>query len=162
MRNFNNLLSLMVILLLLTSCENVDVNSLNDGLIDEAERAIMDECSSNHLTLKSDIENNLIGEWELIGHGNSTALDESEPKIYLTISNDEIVIEYEDEDENWTDTVSWVVEEVNTSAGQFFRLETTPYHFEILISNFCENYMYLEVASVRVESTKMYLYEKVN
>lgn len=161
MKNLYNIISLITLIVLFASCENIEIDSLNDGLIDDAERAIMDECSSNHLTSKSDIENSLIGEWELIGHGNSTAIDEIEPNIYLTISSENLIIEYQSAIENWTDTVTWEIEETNTPAGQFFRLETTPYHFEILISNFCENYMYLEVASVRVESTKMYLYEKV-
>ena len=34
-----------------------------DGLIDETERSIMDDCLTNRITVKEDIEANLIGEW---------------------------------------------------------------------------------------------------
>lgn len=47
--------------------EQIDDNM--DGLIDENERIIMSECLETPLKSKNSIENNLIGDWKLIGHG---------------------------------------------------------------------------------------------
>ena len=167
MSNLKYLASFIFILISLISCIESDNNNdlelnNNDGIIDEAERAIITECSENRFTSKSEIENNLIGEWELIGHGNSIFQDEREPRIELTISNDDLIIEYQDEHIDWIDTITWEVEEHNTATGQYFSLETEPEISQLTIYNFCENYMYLEISPIVADPAMMYLYQKVN
>ena len=46
------------------------LKSSDDGDITEDERALMTECDQNSLISQAEIENNLIGEWELVGFGH--------------------------------------------------------------------------------------------
>ncbi len=130
-----------------------------DGLIDDTERMIMNECMGNSLPSKSGIESNLIGEWELTGHGEGWLPTISQPCGYIIISEDELIFEFKNE---YTDTISthlWEIEEVNWSGGQYFRLNVIPEDVEgLFINQFCENYMYGDGTP---SDGNMYLYRKV-
>lgn len=150
---------LIAILSFLASCE--EENLSQDGLIDNEEMELMEACSDNLFTSKSEVEEHLIGTWNLIGYGNSADADRPHPSIHLTINETDLTIDYSDEDEEWTETVSWEIEETSTPAGQFFSLKTTPVQYMVKIQHFCKNYMYGIIASVRVDQELMFLYEKV-
>ena len=165
---------LVLIITLLMSCnenedEGIVINSHNcifmqnddttDGLIDDTERMIMNECMENSLSSKSGIVSNLIGEWELTGHGEGWVPNISQPCGYIIISEDELTFEFKNE---YTDTISthlWEIEEVNLSVGQYFRLNVIPEFVEgLFINRFCENYMYGDGTP---SDGNMYLYTKV-
>jgi len=40
-----------------------------DGLIDETERQIMQDCASNQITDRETLKSNLIGTWDIVGYG---------------------------------------------------------------------------------------------
>ncbi len=129
-----------------------------DGAIDEEERGIMDECMRQSLTSREDIERNLIGEWELIGHGEGWVTSTPEPCGYLIFSEDQLILEIES---IYRDTVSsheWTIEEVGNNLGSRFHLRIEPYAHELGITTFCESYMYGNFTPV---DGNMYLYEKV-
>ena len=173
MKNLNFTLILVVALTLFMSCDKedtfVDPGSHScvfeqndedmDGLIDATERSIMDQCSENAFTSKSEIEDNLIGEWELIGHGEGWIPTKSQPCAYVTITADELTFEYESAGTDTTTMHSWEIEEVNGSGGTFFRLNTFPEYVEgLLITQFCLTYMY---GNAMPSDGNMYLYQKV-
>ena len=133
-----------------------------DGLIDDNERAIMNECRENAFTSKVEIENNLIGEWELIGHGEGWVPRISQPCGYLTISMDELVFEFTNA---WIDTItthSWTIKETESvNDSKIFNLETTPKTTFILpINEFCPEYMFGNITTII--DGNLYLYKKVN
>ena len=150
-----NLIILISILLFFISCER------EDGLIDNKETKLMEECSENPFLSKSELEENLIGEWKLVGHGNSVFEDEPQPDINLIISNTEIIFDFSDEDETFVDSISWEIDEINSPAGQSFRLKTTPARSELTLYQFCEGYMYGKTSSINSTTARMYLYKKV-
>lgn len=166
---------LLLFMMVLISCnknedEEINENSYDcifeqndndmDGMIDESERMIMNECMENSLSSKNSIENNLIGEWELIGHGEGWIPSKSQPCGYIIISEDELTFEFRDNNTNIVSTHQWEVEEVNWNGSQNFRLNILPESVEGLsIGQFCENYIYGDATP---RDGNMYLYKKVD
>ena len=148
----------ILVLVFFISCGKEDIN--NDGLIDDAERKIMMECSENLLESKSEIESNLIGKWTLIGHGTPIFQNVSQPIINLTISDINLIIEFKSENVEMIDTLFWEIEELNSSGSQSFNLNTTPKNTALIIHQFCEKYMYGETSPIN-DGGNMYLYERV-
>jgi len=137
--------------------EQIDENM--DGLIDETEKATMNECKQNSLTSKSKIQNNLIGEWELVGHGEGWLPAFSQPCGYLTISKEELIFEFKNADTDRVTTHDWEIEEINSNEGQQFRLNIMPKYVEgLFITQFCSNFMY---GNAMPSDGNMYLYEKM-
>lgn len=131
-----------------------------DGLIDDTEKMIMDECMENSLSSKSKIENNLIGEWELVGHGEGWFPSISQPCGYIIISEDDLTFEFRNENNDIASTYQWEIEEVSSSGGIFFKLEILPEPPEgLIISRFCDNYMFSDATP---RDGNMYLYKKVD
>jgi len=119
--------------------EQIDDNV--DGFIDETERATMNECSSNLLTSKSEIERNLIGEWKLVGHAEG----------WLPI------FEFKNAETDTVTTHSWEIEAINSTGD--FRLNILPEYVEgLFVTQFCTNFMYGDATP---SDGNMYLYEKV-
>lgn len=140
-------------------CVFVQNDEDRDGLIDDTERALLTECSENLLTSKTDIEKNLLGEWELIGHGEGWFPTPSQPCGHLTISPDQLIWKWQTIDLDTVATFSWEIEEFTQGSTKHFRLMTTPSQGEgLFMSQFCQNYMYDDATPV---DGNMYLYEKV-
>ena len=176
MKNLNFTLLFIAALTILSSCKNdlptegpIDpiINDCSfeqndedmDGLIDATERSIMEQCANNALLTKSEIEDNLIGEWELIGHGEGWVSKISQPCGHLTITADDLTLEFENA---FVDTVtmhSWEIEELNWGTSSFYSLKASPDNAPGLsISQFCSTYMYGDGTP---RDGNMYLYEKV-
>jgi len=131
-----------------------------DGLIDDAERMIMNACMENLLLTKSSIENNLIGEWELIGHGEGWTPNKSQPCGYIIISQDELTFEFKNEHIDVVSTHQWDIEEINSNEELFFKFNILPEIPDgLFISRFCKDYMYGDATP---RDGNMYLYKKVD
>ena len=127
MKFSNAIFSFFIIILILSACskKNTSPRSSNncefvqnaadmDGLIDENERNLMDECRMNAFTTKGEIENNLIGEWELIGHGEGWIPSISQPCAYLTFTEEELTFEFQNNNIDTTYQLTWEVETLDT------------------------------------------------
>ena len=139
-----------------TDCSFVQNDEDMDGLIDEAERAIMEDCFTNRFTSKSEIEANLIGEWQLVGHGEGWIPTVSQPCGYIIISEDELIFDFETGYYDSTTVHTW---ELVAQQNNFFGLEVTPIiGAQFYMNIFCENYMYSDATP---SDGNMYLYQKV-
>lgn len=128
-----------------------------DGLINDVERALLDDCRNNEFTSKSEIEANLIGEWELIGHGEGWIPRVSQPCSYITITAEELIFQFES---GYLDTLTTHTWEIATHNSDNFSLEFTPNdNAGIFINVFCEDYMYGDATPL---DGNMHLYQKVN
>ena len=140
-------------------CEFVQIDSDMDGWIDDTERSIMNECQENQLNTKDEIETNLVGEWELIGHGEGWFPRISKPCAYLTVSEDSLMMQFEN---SYIDTISvhsWTLEEYDWQGETYYRFNTEPQYVPgLYISTFCESYMFGDATPA---DGNMYLYEKV-
>ena len=140
-------------------CEFVQIDENMDGLIDEIERSIMNTCLQNPLLTAVDVENNLIGEWKLIGHGEGWIPTISQPCAYIVIKQDELILKFSNAIMDTTISTTWEIEEVNWSGGVFFRLKTSPENIEgLFISHFCNNFMFGDATP---SDGNMHLYEKI-
>jgi hypothetical protein len=132
--------------------EQIDDNE--DGWIDSTEQAIMNECFENRFMTRQQIEDNLIGEWNLVGHGEGWLPKYSQPCANIIIKSDELIFDFED---GFIDTISthqWSIKETNS--GEFF-LEAEPISFYLNFSTFCEEYIFLNHTP---SDGNMYLYQK--
>jgi len=163
-----NVLALILILGFFTSCQDDDANNemevelnfnceTNDSTINEAEQSLIAECTENNLSSKSEMENALLGEWELIAHGCSIFSEDPQPCINLTFSNDELILVFKDEFQEQTDTFSWEVIEINSSPI----LEITPSTSLLPIRSICNEYIHGFNLGLTGTSAKEYLYQKV-
>ena len=164
MKILNFTLLLVATLTILTSCKKEEIpvdigchfeqNDKNqDGVLDATEKAMLKECIKNKFTSKSEIENNLIGEWKLVGFGG---LSNTQPCVYITITADELTFEYKNTYRDTTTIHSWEVEEINTTS---FRLITfSDYIEELSISKFSSIYMF---KSPSIVGGSTYIYQKV-
>jgi len=140
------------------NCEFVQNDADMDGLIDENERNLMNECQMNAFTSKSEIENNLIGEWELIGHGEGWFSSISQPCAYLTFTEQELKFEIENIFLDTTFLLNWEIE-ILDSIGTSYRINTFgPPKIGLNIETFCENYMFGDATP---RDGYMFLYQKV-
>jgi len=139
-------------------CVFVQIDEDMDGVIDDEERALMEECSSNAFDTKDQIEQNLIGEWELIGHGEGWVHKISQPCGYLIISEEEAALQYEDGYRDTTSYHSWEIEVLELQSGKQFSLKLSDYDYPFYINQFSENYMFGDGTPA---DGNMYLFEKV-
>ncbi len=131
-----------------------------DGIIDNNERRIMDECLASAFSTKSEIENNLIGEWALIGHGEGWVSRISQPCAYIIINEDELIYSYVDENTDTESAYLWEIIEMENNGKQDFRLTINPDPVQgfFFIDNFCEEYMFVNLVP---SDGYMYLYQKL-
>ena len=141
------------------ACQFEQNDGDEDGLIDEEERGLMEECTSQSLKSISSIEDNLIGEWELIGHGEGWVPTVSQPCGYLIFTKDVLRYTFRSAYTDTVMSVSWEIEEIN-SPNFNFSLKTKPQTSEgiSVLNIFCEDYMFGNATPV---DGNMYLYKKV-
>lgn len=137
------------------------LKSSDDGDITEDERALMTECDQNSLISQAEIENNLIGEWELVGFGyGGVGSNVPCPRISMLFSSDKVTTISDGE----VSTSDWKIEEVQTANGTFccYSLVLFPQlinnGFALDINTFCQQYMYADEYG---RHGNMYLFEKV-
>ena len=142
-----------------SDCVFVQNDSDMDGLIDDTEKMLMNQCIENTFSSKSAIRSNMIGEWELIGHGEGWLPTYSQPCGYITISENELALKFSTQYTDTTTVHQWEIEQVSLSAGQYYRLKIIPQNVEgLFINHFCENYMFGDATP---SDGNMYLYKKV-
>ena len=142
-------------------CEFVQIDENADGVIDSTEQAIMSSCYDNAFQTVAEIEENLIGEWELVGYGDWWGWFKSNPCSYIVIEKDELLYQFTDEKYDTLITFQWDIEKKENSLPGiiFFELVLEP---EIWprpeMRTFCKEYMYYDYTPLDGD---MHLYEKV-
>ena len=129
-----------------------------DGIIDETERSLMEECAKNAFISNSDIEDNLIGEWELIGHGEGWLPTISQPCGYVTFAKSAYSMELHNGLIDTSISGSWFIESIENTSGTSFVLKTDSQFSPLTGAKFCPKYFY---ADATPRDGNMYLYEKV-
>jgi len=138
-------------------CTYEENSEANDGFISEIEYTIMDECYDNRLTSKSEIEQNLIGGWELIGYGTFWNPNVTMPCVHLEITENEIINTIRNKTLDTTFIYTWQIKEYNHSNRNYFKLETEPNHLSQTYV-FCSDYMFYNLVPADLS---MYLFQKM-
>ncbi|PHN01626.1 hypothetical protein CRP01_36005 [Flavilitoribacter nigricans DSM 23189 = NBRC 102662] len=130
-----------------------------EGLIDETERSLMEACLENRLTTKTEVENNLIGEWELVGHGEGWIPSYSQPCAYLNIEAGSLSFQFTNAFRDTLATYAWEVMEVNSGGSNYYWLKTTPDETGYLgFTTFCSDNIFLDATP---SDGNMYLYRRM-
>lgn len=170
MKSTINLLFLLVVLILIVACNKEEstlplesqsdcifgeLSNTTDGILDEGEIALINNCRENELTTTNAITNNLIGEWELVGFGDGWFSNVTQPCGYLTVTPTELRFEFHNE---YFDTISihqWEIE------NNWLKVDPVDKHLAFNV--FCEDYLhgsFTEVGTLTLD-VDQYLYEKV-
>ncbi len=124
------------------NCPFVQDDDTEDGRIDDAERKIMEDCFASRITNQVLLVENLIGTWDLIGHGEGWVTNVSQPCASIEITSDEAFLTFANE---WIDTSSvhsWSL--IPGFAGDFLLELDPPSAIGLSLNVHCENYMYLD------------------
>ena len=141
-------------------CDFEQIDENQDGKIDDNERSLMNACKLTGFESKSEIEENLIGDWILVGHGEGWSYKPSQPCASISFSDDELVYNISNANLDSQTTHTWEIELIEWFGGEYFQLKTEPTGpVSLAINNFCEEYMYLDHTPT---DGNMYLYMKVN
>jgi len=139
-------------------CVFVQNDESMEGLLDELELMILKECRENGFSAQHDLELNLIGEWELIGHATPWFPIISKPCGYIKISEREMTFEFNNGETDILSTHPYEIEKVNWKNEESFILKLHPEHY-FVVNQFCENYMYIDNTPF---DGAMFLYKKLN
>jgi hypothetical protein len=139
-----------------SNCPFVENPDAMQGAVSQEEENIRTDCSNNLLSSKSEITQNLIGEWKLVGYGAGWIPSTSMPCSEFSFSPSNLVVHYHD---SWIDTTinyTWTVEE-DQNSGHFF-LDTEPSLITgFQINNFCKDFMYFDYMPL---DGNMHIYQK--
>ena len=157
MSNAIHFLICIVLFFFVVSCDELSIN--NDGKLDNAESKIMTECLENALSSKTDIENNLLGKWTLVGYSQTVFQDRPHPEINLEFNDSTVVLK--NITNNILDTLDWEVEEIIHGGEPSLRFKTDGNYTELGIQVFCDNHMYLELLAINRTIGYVFIYEKI-
>ena len=154
-------LSLMILFVaILTSCNKSDKKSevpISINTVEELDD-IMDDCNDSRFQTKDELEDNLIGEWVLLGIRSGWINDFEKGDITLSIDKETIVLRDHSTGEVFETDWNLVFFEVNSY--EYYYLETDEEGFDnrLGMETFCGDYMY---GSGRVDDGNIYVYAKV-
>ena len=134
--------------------EQVDANM--DGLIDENESMIMQACFDSRFESAEQLQSNIIGFWELIGHGEGWIPSISQPCATIEISEDELIFAYADGNVDQRTTHIWQIAVSPDNTPYFI---VNPPVEGLNLSIYCAEFMYGDATP---RDGNMYLYQKTN
>lgn len=123
------------------SCED-SLKLEEDVRISNEELAVLEDCQNKPISTIKQIEENLIGNWKLVGYACGNCIDGRSPKVSISFQPGEGRIQYEDEFEKFDEGFTWRVEESNNIFGEkVLALKTKPIFSGLFADVFCQNYM---------------------
>ena len=157
----NKLLSILFFTsLLLIACNKNESELENEVAVESVEEldAIMENCRNNEFETREEIENNLIGEWRLVGIRAGWIDDFTLGNITLNIDENKIVLN--DLETGEVSETDWNLKFFEVNTYQFYYLETDEdvFNNRIGMETFCSDYMF---GSGRVDDGSTYVYAKV-
>ncbi len=139
-------------------CTFVQVDEDMDGIFDEQEQALWQDCIDSKLVVVEDIKENLIGEWELVGHMEGWIPKYSQPCSRVVISENEVFLDFHS---NFVDTTITFPLKLNdgSTSGSFLFEGPQDLGWILPITSVSENLM---VGPEGWIDANIYIYEKVD
>ena len=136
-------------------CIFVQNDDDKDGLIDETEQSIMEDCRNNQITDRDELKSNLIGEWNIVGHGEGWIATVSQPCGRAIFTELELTFDFHSGYEDTTYVRNWDIIETESGGLIFEVIGGSVYPLNINV--FCDDYMFFNHTPL---DGNMYLYEK--
>ena len=155
-----SLLAIIFSALFIMSCGQIDPvieSPIQINTIEELNK-IITNCNGSEITSKEDIENNLIGDWQLIGISTGWVHQFEKSNISLRIDENSIV--FNDVDRGEVIESNWNLIFVEVNSIQYYYLETSEESLRYILGmqTFCDQFMY---GNGRVSDGATYVYHKV-
>lgn len=162
-RKMKNLLILIVTLSFLLGCSKSDDNVSYDCKILqtlEEVNELIDKCDENLIESKSEIEDELKGEWILSGikSGVGAIFEPISTCFLLSISDNSLLLINQDTDEIFTSTWELEFYEVNNIKVFFLNPDDEALRYKVGMQFFSKNIIY---GAGNADDTNIYVYEKV-
>lgn len=129
------------------------VNNNDDGFIDDDEFEIIQFCIGNRISDFGKISDIVIGEWELVGHGEGWIPSISQPCGSALFSESDLIVKFKDEFIDTTTTHNWTVVD-----DSFPYIEIIPpVDYGMGFGVICDEFMFSDYTP---SDGNMYLYQK--
>lgn len=139
--NYRLFICLLTLALFSFACEDT-LELESDTRISEAEQEVLEDCQSQALSTRKQIEENLIGSWELVGYACGNCIDGEAPTASIRFQVDGGHYQYEDEFEQIDASFTWRIEErTNLFGDTVLSLTTDPIFSGLFADVFCQSYM---------------------
>ena len=137
-------LSLLFLLLIsLFACDN-SLELENDGALSVEERAVMEECQAAEILTKKQIEENLIGNWRLVGYSCGFCAFSVAPTASADFQSDRSGrFIYNGGNGETAQDFTWsIIDTLGFDDNPTFLLQTEPEIHQLDMTVFCQDYMF--------------------
>lgn len=148
------LFGILLLLLFVVSCTKEKDEPWDVFSVSATTQAILDNCQNDPLILETSIEKLLIGNWRLYDYACSHCSPIPMPEASITFTEEGGTYRYEDIFEETSFDFTWKL--AVGSSGDFI-LQTTPAHFGLNLTNFCQDFMFQDT---RPLDGTLHLYQK--
>ncbi|MFK8009047.1 MAG: hypothetical protein AB8H03_21975 [Saprospiraceae bacterium] len=154
------ILILLIAISFILGCEKeATVNKCNILPTLEKVNELIDKCNENQFNSKSEIEDNLIGEWALSGViSDWIDFEPISECLLLTINNDSFILKNLETNEEFSSTWEMVSYEVNDLKVFYLEANDQELRWKVGMQNFSKNIMY---GSGNADDTDTYVYKKL-
>lgn len=139
-------------------CTFIQDASTADSWFNDFESSAIKQCGANQYKSIESIKQNIIGEWELIGHAVGRAAPISKPCAHININKEELVFTFINETVDTVINCNWEIIEDERFGEKVFRLKVKPSFNALNMHSFCAEYMFEDNTPV---DGFMYLYQKM-
>ncbi|MEM6379476.1 MAG: hypothetical protein AAF705_14805 [Bacteroidota bacterium] len=123
------------------SCED-GLELVDDTRISNEEFEVLEDCQNESITTIKQIEENLIGKWELVGYACGNCIDGSAPSASIHFQPGGGEYQFDDGFESIDQGFTWRIEETRNLFGEtILALSTNPRLPGLAAEVFCRNYM---------------------
>jgi len=148
-----------ITILLFSHCEK-DLTSPECILPLEEMVKAMNECRDGVIPEASNISNNLVGEWKLVGYGCGFCVPHTPPEAYMILNETKGILMLKDDfDGDTLVTFNWRLEQITNTLEEkaTYRFKTEPFHYALNMDIFCEEFMFFDE---RPFDGSLFLYQK--
>lgn len=151
-------LSLLISLISICLACNDQLELQNDAVLSEEEKEVLEDCQAQFIPTAKQIEENLIGSWELVGYACSSCSYSKSPNATIDFQPKVGRYRYKDEFEEIDKPFTWEIKVLRFSFREpVLFLETDPVLPGLFADFFCQNYL----GTDRIDSDgSMFIYAK--
>lgn len=149
----------LITILLLSQC-NKDLTSPECILSQEDAFTALENCRADVIPEASNIADNLIGEWKLVGYGCGFCGPHTPPEAYIALTETKGILTFKDDfDGDTLLTFDWRLEQITNTLEEkaTYRFKTEPSHYALNMDIFCDAFMFFDE---RPFDGSLFLYQK--
>lgn len=151
----------LLTILLFSQC-NKEATTSPDCIILPIEEVspVLEDCRNSLLSEATEIAENLVGKWKLVGYGCGFCAPHTPPEAHLVLTETKGLLTYKDAfDGDTLLTFDWRLEQIMNTLEEnaTYRFKTEPSHYVLNMDIFCAEFMFFDE---RPFDGSLFLYQK--